>query len=618
MKRLLTISVLLLSWQLALGQHDLYKWQLSGYTGIAAYSNDANRFSDYYSVHDNLLYRAELTRSIGNSLGLSVGYALGNVRGRDLQRNAFETEVHMAALRGYFYTDNGWLFNSSAWMSPYVFGGYSLSILETSGGAAKTESRYVSTIPVGIGLKFRLGERWQLGLQTEAVYLTEPHLEGLALEQNDYNSAYLHTGVTVGYSFGFRKSTFKAPQYYSSTAASGQGEEQTQPQQNVLEMMLKLPSKTTQLEQDQSVSTITEEQTQRTIFAPADTLQTRNTTIVTDSSLVQRKRVVQGVPPQTRQIQDTTNTPDPTPTVTATTVEKSETAEDKVKQQEAQPIPATSERSTLRPDTVVQRQAATVTQKQPQPTTISPEKVTPTKGQETPLKTESKAPAKAEVEATSKTTERTRVKERVVYVQDAAGEAAQSDQEKQQLAAVNAENRRLQAHIDSLQTMLPTDDTLHQVAAVDTSLVQYLQRQADLNDSVLYRLNQYERELALLQQAKTAAVAPAAVPKAYTTTVYYPVNTFKVPLESLRDLNQVVQKLQEMPAITAQLTGYSSQSGNAAYNLALSRKRVEALVDFLTVQGIDKARIRVQYMGDAAASQKENPLDRKVEIEVVD
>ncbi|MCJ8164156.1 DUF6089 family protein [Pontibacter sp. E15-1] len=639
MKRLLTIGLLLLSWQLAVAQHDLYKWQLSGYTGTAAYSNDANRFADYYTLNDNLLYRAELTRSVGNSLGLSASYALGEVRGRDLQRNPFETEVHMAALRAYFYTDNGWLLNSSARVSPYVFGGYGLSILETSSGATTTESRYVSAIPVGVGLKFRLSERWQLGLQTEAVYLTEPHLKGLALEQNDYNSAYLHTGFTLGYSFGFRKSTFKAPQYFSGTIATEQAEEQqTQPRQNVLEMMLTLPPRAAQVERAQTADNLaTEPQlAQRPVYAPADTLHTRSATIGTDTSLVQGTRMVQGIPPQTRQIQDTTNTSSPAPAVAAKTSAKPETAGERSKQEEAQPIPTIAERSTIPPDTVIQRQTAT--QQRPQPTPLSPEKESaePEKetsvktGESTRQKTQKSAAAKSRADAPGKTKERVRVKEQVVYVPmrtrpaDVPVDTAQLYQERLQLSAVSAENRRLQASIDSLRATLPTDDTLQQMAVVDSSLVQYLQRQAALNDSVLQRLNQYEQELALLQKLTTVPVdvpvtlASAVVPKAYTSTVYYPVNTFQVPLESLRDLNEVVKKLQEMPARNVRLTGHSSQSGKAAYNLALSRKRVEALVDFLTVQGISKERISVQYMGDATASQKENPLDRKVDIEITE
>lgn len=156
----------------------------------------------------------------------------------------------------------------------------------------------------------------------------------------------------------------------------------------------------------------------------------------------------------------------------------------------------------------------------------------------------------------------------------------------------------------------------------DTSLVQYLQQQATLNDSMLLRLNQYEQELALSHSSNGAPVsapaelAPEVARNDYTTMVFYPINAYRVPAGSLRDLNQVLQTLQQNPGLHVRLTGYTSQSGNPSYNKALSRRRVEALADLLTLQGIAKERISMQYMGDEKASQQENPLDRKVELEI--
>ncbi|WP_161891149.1 OmpA family protein [Pontibacter russatus] len=185
---------------------------------------------------------------------------------------------------------------------------------------------------------------------------------------------------------------------------------------------------------------------------------------------------------------------------------------------------------------------------------------------------------------------------------------------------MNAENRRLQGRIDSLQAAPPTGDTLRAGAAavVDTSMVRYLQQQAALNDSMLLRLTQYEQELALSNSSNAAPIsAPAEVArKGYTTTVFYPINAHRVPTESLRDLNQVLQTLQQNPGLRVRLTGYTSQSGNPSYNKALSRRRVEALADLLTLQGIAKERISMQYLGDEKASQQENPLDRKVDLDI--
>jgi outer membrane protein OmpA-like peptidoglycan-associated protein len=618
MKNLIMICLLLLSCEAASAQHDLYKWQLSGYTGTANYINEDNSSSDYFKVNNNLLHRLELTRSIGNSLGLSVGYSLGEVRGRDLQRNPFTTDVHMSALRAYLYTDNGWIFNVSARLSPYFFGGYGLSVLETTMGAATEKSRYVSAIPFGIGLKFRLAERWQLALQTEAVYLADPHLKGAALEQNDYNSTYMHTGFTLGYSFGFRKSSFKAPRFYSNNVALLQSVEgQNQPRQNVLEAMLKLEPMEVQLintEDTVNLATL-QEITQRAVYAPGDTLNTRSTVVEADSSTqaqIGRHRLV---PAEPTQAQDTTSSIQTISSAGTRIRRDSVVVRNDVR--EVQAAPAVVQQSAVSTDTVRQQPAVAAQQRvQKQQTITAPGAA--------PVKTEHRAPAR--------TLETTRVKERNVYVptntkpapaQRTGVDTARLREERQRLAFVNAENRRLQGRIDSLQAA-PAGDTLRTgtAAVADTSMLRYLQQQAALNDSMLQRLNQYEQELALSNSPSAAPasapaeLAPEVAPESYTTTVFYPINAYRVPTGSLRDLNQVLQPLQENPGLHVKLTGYASQSGNPSYNKALSRRRVESLADFLTLQGIAKERVSMQHMGDEKASQQENPLDRKVDIEV--
>jgi len=631
MKRFITICLLLLSCQYASAQHDLYKWQLSGYTGIANYINEENSSADYFKTNHNLLYRLDLTRHIGNSLGLSVSYSFGEVRGRDQLRTPFTTDVRMSAVRAYFYTDNGWMFHTSALISPYFFGGYGLTMLETTTGAVTEESRYVPAIPFGMGLKFRLGERWQLSLQTEAVYLTDSHLQGPALEQNDFNNAYLHTGLTLGYSFGFKKSTFKAPRFYANNVALLQTVEgQNQPRQNYLELMLKLPPKPVQLPDPQDSANVATlpEIAQRPVYSPADTLSIRRVTIDGDSSSVAPQVVApQVVPAGPVQNQDTATAARPS---VATSSAGTGTAQDTLgvpnEATTAQPDTAV-QINEARPDSLALQQpvAAPAQRVQPQQTTTQPESVTAA---------QQAAPVRTKVITQERAPTTTRVRERVVYVpantrpatvQNREAAAVQLREERLRLTAVNADNRRLQRSIDSLQAVPPTVDTLRTAAAVDTSLVQYLQQQATLNDSMLQRLNQYEQELTLLRAASAAPVAvpvvavPAEVaPASNAVTVFYPINAHRVPTESLGDLNQTLKVLQENPDLHVRLTGYASQSGNAVYNLALSRKRVASLVNFLTVQGIAKERISIQYMGDEKASAKENPLDRKVEVELID
>ncbi|MCC9136765.1 OmpA family protein [Pontibacter silvestris] len=622
MRSFIIICVLLFSSKVASAQHDLYKWQLSGYTGIANYINENNSTSDYFNVNDNLVYRVELSRNIGHSIGLSLGYSFGNVRGHDQLHNSFTTGVRMSALRAYFYTDNGWLLNTSAWVAPYFFGGYGLSTFETSSGVIKEESTNVPAIPFGLGLKFRIAERWQLAVQAEAVYLTKSHLQVPALEQNDHNNTYLHTGIRLGYSFGFKESTFKAPRFYAGNLPVLQSVEGlNQPRQNVLEMMLKLEPKEVQINNiPDSANLVQPVSPKRVVILPADTLTASNRIDVDSSSSegeISEANVVSSEPVQ---IQGSTTRPIRTISSAGTMIR----LDSVVVKSNIPPAPTVQRRIVVAEEPVSQRQGEVVTSEQvevQEATAVRENK--PVRVQETySLRTEEAVPARA--------SETERVVERVVYVpaesstervRSVDADITQLREERLRLAALNAEVSRSQARINALQAERQTDTVmLIKEAAADTSMVQYLQQQAALNDSMLQRLNQYEQELALLRNKTAAPVSePTAVtPKENVTTVFYPINSYRVPSESLRDLNQVLQVLQQNSDLNVKLTGYTSQSGNAAYNMALSRKRVEALDSFLTDQGIAKKRIRTEYLGDEKSSQKENPLDRKVEIEIIE
>ncbi len=666
MGRFLLISILLLSCGGAAAQHDLYRWQLSGYTGMANYFNQDNSTVNYFEIENNLLHRLELTRNLGYGFGLSVSSSFGGVRGFNQQRSAFNTDVRMAGVRAYFYADNGFLLNNSSWVAPYLFGGYGLGIFETPNGATTDESRYVPAIPFGAGLKFRLAERWQLSVQTEVVYLTEPHLQAPALEQND--NIFWHTGLTLGYSFGFRKSTFRAPRLYADNVAMLQSVEGLYaPRQNVLEAVLKLEPKSIQLESiGDSVSLEQLARTDRTLASPADTLSIRRSGIGRDSSLLAPANVTQVTPVQpVRPVPKAPQASQPVPaaaqaqsaeTVTIDTIVVVRTVR--------RPASATQERA--RAATVAPKQTAanvrtdTAVARQPEPVNRStearrteavnqadtarqavavdrsnavrqPANVRQTDGarQQQQLNDRTRqAPATTEpVPAQREGTDR--IVERQVYVPiDNGREPARRNdanmalvqEERLRLESANAENRRLQSRVDSLQAVQRTDTSAatKTEVAVDSSLVRYLQQQAALNDSMLLRLNRYERELA---QIKSMATAPESTPtpeapKSYSATVFYPVNSHAVPAEGLQDLQEALKVLRNNPAWKARLTGYTDQSGNAAYNMALSKKRVEGLVEFLTKQGIARDRISTDYVGDTKSSQKLNPLDRKVEIRI--
>jgi outer membrane protein OmpA-like peptidoglycan-associated protein len=86
-----------------------------------------------------------------------------------------------------------------------------------------------------------------------------------------------------------------------------------------------------------------------------------------------------------------------------------------------------------------------------------------------------------------------------------------------------------------------------------------------------------------------------------------------------RTLLKLVQFLQLNPKRVVRVEGYTDNTGDAAFNLNLSRERAQAVADMLADLGIDDKRIQVQGYGDqypveANASERGRAVNRRVEV----
>ncbi|MGE5557513.1 MAG: OmpA family protein [Bacillota bacterium] len=77
--------------------------------------------------------------------------------------------------------------------------------------------------------------------------------------------------------------------------------------------------------------------------------------------------------------------------------------------------------------------------------------------------------------------------------------------------------------------------------------------------------------------------------------------------------------LREHVQLRIMLNGYADNQGSDRYNTKLSRRRTEAVRNFLTARGIDSARISIHVYGEKysgkTGGEKQNPaFDRRVEI----
>ena len=147
---------------------------------------------------------------------------------------------------------------------------------------------------------------------------------------------------------------------------------------------------------------------------------------------------------------------------------------------------------------------------------------------------------------------------------------------------------------------------------------------ANANVALLAELNKLQSEnkalydkLDRISKVETTPVSVPDLPYDVVHAITFAVNSTKVDVVQLIPLKSMLDFLKSKPDYKLLLSGFTDKSGNATYNMALSKKRVQAVKDELVKMGVNKARIVEQYFGSEKASAANNQNDRKVELKVL-
>lgn len=101
--------------------------------------------------------------------------------------------------------------------------------------------------------------------------------------------------------------------------------------------------------------------------------------------------------------------------------------------------------------------------------------------------------------------------------------------------------------------------------------------------------------------------------------VHFDLNADTISTASAMVLDSVAAVMMKVPEIHAQLVGHTDPRGSVAYNLALGRRRAQAVYFFLVAAGVDTSRLSFGSEGKAApvaigTGVREHALNRRVEI----
>ena len=84
--------------------------------------------------------------------------------------------------------------------------------------------------------------------------------------------------------------------------------------------------------------------------------------------------------------------------------------------------------------------------------------------------------------------------------------------------------------------------------------------------------------------------------------VLFPVDQHTLTPEAIATLDQQAKWLMDNPEFMAVIEGHADEQGTSAYNLALSGRRANSVIEYLVSQGVSPARLKALPLG------KERPI----------
>ena len=106
--------------------------------------------------------------------------------------------------------------------------------------------------------------------------------------------------------------------------------------------------------------------------------------------------------------------------------------------------------------------------------------------------------------------------------------------------------------------------------------------------------------------------------------ITFPINSAEIQPQFYGTLNQVAQTLVSYQQTLIDVYGHTDPSGGDAINIPLSQNRAQSVANYLSQQGVNRARIATQGFGSSQplpgntnATEAERAANRRVEIRIV-
>ena len=129
------------------------------------------------------------------------------------------------------------------------------------------------------------------------------------------------------------------------------------------------------------------------------------------------------------------------------------------------------------------------------------------------------------------------------------------------------------------------------------------------------RLKQLENAAVapIIRQSQAPVLAAGALRLPEFIDISFYTESAKLTLGAQLQLNEIIEIMGRYPQVRVVCTGHADLPGDRQFNLALSRRRAEAVRSHLLLSGVEPSRALLNFFGEERASAA-GPSDRRVEI----
>ena len=164
-------------------------------------------------------------------------------------------------------------------------------------------------------------------------------------------------------------------------------------------------------------------------------------------------------------------------------------------------------------------------------------------------------------------------------------------------------------------------------AIENTNYSIYGKKENYMSQTMIISTKDYDRNKSLFIQLEICMDAADCGTAIALKNIHYDLGKYFIREDAKPELNRLVQFMNDNPGVKVELSSHTDSRASNAYNQTLSQNRANAAVDYITSQGISRARLTGKGYGESKllnrctdgveCSEEQHQANRRTEVKVI-